>query len=305
MLSFKTLTLADADTIQNFVNKYEPYSDFNFISLYSWSLHSQIAYAMADDAIFLSLPDYITQQKIYSFLSYANPEKNLDLLLSWMRSNSLQPKLDLLPEFMKHRLEMHLSALSADYTIADNRDAYDYVISPAKVAEALGAEYSDLRYKISKFDRLHGEKISSVDFDPRNPEDVRRASRLANRWAERKKARNELYEDELYAFNRFLLAAQYTDSMLYTAYEMDGELVGLASIEVVNESYAVGHFLKSDVSVSGIYYKLVHDMCRQLRELGVRYLNIEQDLGIGGLRDAKLKLRPVAFLKKFSLELED
>lgn len=304
MLSFKTLSIDDADRIESFVNRHQPYSDFNFMSLYSWSLHSQIAYAMTSDAIFLSMPDYISQQKIYSFLSYDDPESSLELMLQWMRSNSLQPRFSLLPEFMKDRLESHLRLINVPYRTSDDRDAYDYIISPSKVVDSKGADYSDLRYKMGKFNRLFGDRVKKTGFDPKNPEDAGKAARLANRWAERKKIRNELYEDELYAFNRFLQVAQRSPAMIYTAYEMDGELVGLASVEVVNKDYAVGHFLKSDISLTGIYYKLVHDMCCQLEDMRIPNLNIEQDLGIPGLREAKLRLRPVSFLKKFSLEIE-
>jgi hypothetical protein len=135
-------------------------------------------------------------------------------------------------------------------------------------------------------------------------QDIKKAAALANRWANRKKLKNEVYEYELYAFNRFLLAARDVDSLRFCAYELDGELVGLVAAEKLGNGYAIGHFLKYDPDVFGIYYHLVKAICLQLHEEKIDFINIEQDLGNPGLREAKMHLRPVNFLKKFTLEID-
>jgi len=251
----------------------------------------------------LILIDYITQQNLFTFIS-DRPVDGLLAFTDWIKSKSFMMKFDLLPMFMLKDLEVYLRNQSHGYIIKPDRDAYDYVISPAKIVNAEGSEYSDYRHKIATFNRLYAESIELKDFDPNNTNDVKLAVALANRWAERKKQRNELYEDELYAFSRFLLAAKFSENLRFCAFSQDGELVGLASTEILSDKFAVGHFLKYDPAIKSIYYKLVSSMCVQLNNEGIQYLNIEQDLGIPGLREAKLKLRPIDYLEKFSLEIK-
>lgn len=304
MLKFKTLTLDDAKPIASFVNLFLPYSDFNFVSLYSWSLHSQTKFCLTENALYLLLPDYTTQLPIATFLCRADYSQSMEEFLDLLSGRSLPAKFDLLPDVMIDRLQPYLQEKNYGFEAHENRGAHDYILDVEMVTKADGNEYSDFRYKRAKFKREYGESVKEVSFSPTNETDQRHASRLADKWAELKKLKNEIYEDEIYAFRRFLSVAKDISTMRYVALEHDGHLAGLASCEVLPTGYAIGHFLKYNTAYKGIYYTLVHRMCELLAAEGVKLLNIEQDLDIPGLREAKLRLRPVGFLKKYSLTVE-
>jgi len=46
---------------------------------------------------------------------------------------------------------------------------------------------------------------------------------------------------------------------------------------------------------------MMHVLARELAAAGVHTMNVEQDLGIPGLREHKERQRPVAILKKYTV----
>ena len=71
--------------------------------------------------------------------------------------------------------------------------------------------------------------------------------------------------------------------------------------ELLDDEYAIRHFMKADTSYKGIYSYIVSESAKILLESGKKYLNIEQDLGLANLRQAKKSYRPVQFLKKYTV----
>ena len=80
-----------------------------------------------------------------------------------------------------------------------------------------------------------------------------------------------------------------------------GRLIGYSIIELLSGGYAMGHFAKCDTQFSGITHYLYQATARAMSDRGCRYLNMQEDLGITGLRTFKMLLRPIAFLKKYAV----
>jgi len=288
MLTFTALTVSDKNKIEKFTRDFEPYSDFNFTSLYSWSLHSQVKYCLNKGVLYLILPDYITQKPVYSFLTDKDPNTVAATFAKSLNKKAL--KYDLLPQDVAERLDDNL------FEIKEDRGSFDYILDTKAFSSCKGKAYADIRYKFSRFDRLY-DNLELLDFIPNDSDQLKDALVLAKTWAN-KKAKPELYKDEIYAFSRFLNFMKDNRSIETVAYKNKNRLVAFAAYETVG-NYAIGHFLKYDPTYAGIYYKLVHEVCKRLSDNDVEMLNIEQDLDIRGLRQAKMHLRPLKFLKKY------
>jgi hypothetical protein len=59
--------------------------------------------------------------------------------------------------------------------------------------------------------------------------------------------------------------------------------------------------MKGDTNYKGVYSFLVSESARQLLKKGKKYTNIEQDLGLPGLRQAKRSYAPAVMLKKYTI----
>jgi|GEM_PF-2504383 len=303
MLEFKTLTFSDFDTINEFVNKLEFYSDFNFLSLFSWSLHSQTSYCLDDDCLYISLPDYITQEMSYSFLAKNNYSECFIKYCEWLTRMSFPLKFNLIPQIVKEKLMDDL--ILTDYRVeaVKDRDSFDYVISPSKISQALGSEFSDFRYKIKRFEKEFGNNMNIRKLNTNSDKDIVSCIELANKWASKDKDNPTAHKDEIDAYIRFLHAAKRLDNLITVLFTYNDEVVAFAACELLDNTRAIGHFLKYDPAYQGIYYYVVNNICKQLYALGIKELNIEQDLGIPGLRQAKMYLRPSRLLEKYSLEV--
>jgi hypothetical protein len=82
---------------------------------------------------------------------------------------------------------------------------------------------------------------------------------------------------------------------------VDRVMVAFHIYELVGRGWAVGHFTKAVREPAGASLYGWLEVARSLRLAGVHTLNYEQDLGIPGLRDFKRRLRPIGFLRKFSI----
>lgn len=64
------------------------------------------------------------------------------------------------------------------------------------------------------------------------------------------------------------------------------------------------HVLKADPEMTGLYQVMLQEFLKD--EAGrFRYVNMEQDLGIPGLRKSKLSYHPCAMIRKYTVTLKE
>jgi len=81
---------------------------------------------------------------------------------------------------------------------------------------------------------------------------------------------------------------------------MRDKLVGYSINEILNNGYALGNFQQADLQSSeALYSLLMQEVAVHLDERGCNHLNLEQDLGIIGLRNWKMSYGPTVLLKKY------
>ena len=74
--------------------------------------------------------------------------------------------------------------------------------------------------------------------------------------------------------------------------------------EKLNDATFVCHFEKADPFLEGAAQLVNREFCRAFSG-GYTYLNREQDLGVSGLREAKLSYHPTGMVSKFTVRLAD
>lgn len=61
-------------------------------------------------------------------------------------------------------------------------------------------------------------------------------------------------------------------------------------------------FTKADINYRGSFQFIDQKRAEYFYNLGYKFLNLEQDLGIPGLQQAKLSWNPVGYLKKYTIK---
>jgi hypothetical protein len=82
---------------------------------------------------------------------------------------------------------------------------------------------------------------------------------------------------------------------------VDQKLAAFVIFELRQKNWAVAYFEKADQSIIGVSQYMKRYLAAQLMAMGCEYISFEEDLGLVGLRHAKLSYRPVFFLKKYTI----
>ncbi len=82
---------------------------------------------------------------------------------------------------------------------------------------------------------------------------------------------------------------------------IDNKLEAFTIGEKINENIALIHIEKANQNIKGLYQYINQQFL--LNEFpNVKYVNREEDLGLDGLREAKLSYHPCKFIEKYSIK---
>lgn len=81
---------------------------------------------------------------------------------------------------------------------------------------------------------------------------------------------------------------------------IDGVLQSFALGEALNSNTFVWHFMKANTDFPGLYQLTHHEFAKKIPD-NYLYINMEQDLGIEGLRTAKERWFPCAMVNKYAI----
>src|SRR3989344_6357117 len=95
---FKNLELSDKEDVEKFTGKFPPYSDFNFVSMWSWDIKGEMRLSMLNENLVVRFTDYLTGEPFYSFLGDNKVNETVEELLEFSKKESLPLELKLIPE---------------------------------------------------------------------------------------------------------------------------------------------------------------------------------------------------------------
>jgi hypothetical protein len=289
----KKIELSDKETVKSFTTPYPPYSDFNFTSMWSWDTDGEMALAQLNGNLVVRFTDYVTCEPFYSFIGSSDVDATARTLLETSARQGLAPVLKLVPESAAVMLNADIFRAEADPAHAD------YMLSVERLHTFAGSAFQQKRRRLRQFLNVNPSAQLEV-LDVRQGDIVDKIKGLFTRWFANKNASGTLDDDHEYkAFCRCIDFPSHL--MTYGVYVGDA-FVAFIMLEDVGGGFAICHFEKADMTT----YQHVMPFLRQqvgcvLSERQFIYVNMEQDLGIEGLRFSKLSYAPDHYLKKYSV----
>ena len=159
-----------------------------------------------------------------------------------------------------------------------------------------GQRFAHARHNVSKFLRSCPD-VSVVQLDLESAGVREEINQLRTTWSYDK---GLSLPNEKAAMER-LLAVSTALQLIGTGVYQHGSLIAFSIIELLENGYAMGHFAKCDGGFSGLSHYLYQATARATSSRGCQFLNVQEDLGIAGLRTFKMLLRPISFLKKYAV----
>ena len=296
---FKEITIEDREILNPYFDlvDYEA-CEYNFNTLYMWQHAYKTAYHIGDNFAVL-VGEY--EGEVFSILPLAKKEdlpKVIDFVLDYFKE--IEEKL-----YFRGITEEVVDYLKEQYgdrfEYVAERDIFDYVYDGEILRTLKGRKNSKKRnhinYFLSEYEgRFEYRLLGKADFD-----DCRQ---LLDDWTVNKEENNNIEEgvdDERLGIEK--LFAHYDegcDRLKIAGIYIDGKLEAFTMGELLNDNMALIHIEKANPEIRGLYpyinqQFLVHEFP------DVEFVNREEDMGIEGLRKAKLSSHPCKFVEKYTV----
>lgn len=296
--SFRAFDSGDKSWYTSFYEKFDPYADFYYGNLLTWlNLNDDLEVSQLNDNIIFRFTDAFSKSTLtqsYTLLGESHADNTLQSIII---NTPLNSPITMIPECFVLNLSDELKDVAVE-----NRDNWDYIYDVGNFVALDGPNYRRVRYQINAFSRLFGE-YTAVDFKPLNTKEQGAGLiRDLKSWGLAYQYGNDPEEIENIALQKRLISLSGAGSHLLSL-KIRGRVEGFVVFTFpINKCDAIVHHIKCSYRYEHMFDYLFFETMRFLYENGVKTLNLEQDLGIKGLREHKMLLRPSGFLKKYSIE---
>ena len=298
MISFEKLELSRKAHLDTYLLQAgKEACEYSFANLFLWGRKK-----IAERDGFLLIQSQFDRKNVYIFpVGTGDPKPALDAIIHDSQKRGISCCLATLTEAECRLVEQLYPGKFRFYC---DRDSYDYVYAIDDLADLKGRKFQKKRNHLNRFEQEHPDaKIVTLDESNRVA-----AFRLAERWYD---SRCAAAPEEDYHLEHLALHRAFA---FYTQLEMDGvvlvdqgEVIAFAMGSRLNADTFDIHFEKALNTTDGAYAAVNRGFARYLREKypEVKWLNREDDLGIEGLRKAKLSYHPDHMVEKCWAELQE
>jgi hypothetical protein len=290
--SFSRLSLKHQEDIDRAISKFPPYCDYTFASIYPWDSLNQIELSSLSGNLIVKFTDYVTDEPFLSFLGTNRIVETIDNLFEYAQNSpNLLKTLKLIPEG-----NLQGTALPHRFQVAEDPDNFDYVYAVEDLVNLRGEKYRQKRNEINNFNKKYSARVAQLD--PKSDETWPQIESVLNLWSNRQLAKGNDAKNDVLAVKRTLEIASLIKLLIF-GFFVAGKLRGYTFVELNEGGYSTDLFEHADVSFDGIFPFQRHQVALDLRRLGYKFLNNQQDLGLAGLKHSKKLWHPAFYLKKY------
>jgi uncharacterized protein len=290
---FKRLELSDLTEVTSITHRFAPYSDFNFVSMWSWDISDGCEISTLHGNLVVRMNDYVSGSPFYTFIGDSFHTETAQEIAFRSDSEGLGTSVRLLPEFVAQRLDRSRVVYEMDM------DGSDYILSTTRIKRFEGQDYRTKRKEANRFARENPTfTLTRLDLGDRAV--VSKIRNCFETWALRKGTPQTYELSEFKAMNRLLHAIDFLPEVRGLGVFVGTEMVAFALIELVQQRHGMGHYLKANTEYPGVCSFLMRELGELLSAEGYDHLNVQQDLGITGLRQNKGSYIPANYLRKYT-----
>ncbi len=289
---FRELRIEDKSRLDAAFKRYNPQiSEYTFTNLFVWRETSPVLLSHLGNAI---------------LVKRWNPASNQFFLLPPIETKSIVSLVkeiliktgerDFPPLYGLDRLQAE-SLKREGFTIREMRDYWDYLYAVRDLRDLPGSKYYTKRKNIKNCLAAY-----NPTYTPITEEIVDQCLQLQTKWCDLRSCDTipGLEAEHRAIKETFLHFSDWT--VFGGAVLVDGAVEAFTLGERLNEDTAVIHFEKANPNIPGLYQVINQWFCTQALQ-DFQYVNREQDLGVPGLRRAKLSYHPTAFIEKYMVTL--
>lgn len=191
------------------------------------------------------------------------------------------------------RLDNFKAHFGEKYFFEENRDAFDYIYLREDLANLSGKKYHSKRNHISAF-----SKKQDWVFKPITAENVADVKLCAEKWYKENREKEDKYlRHEKCGVETILNNMELLGVRGGAVYVGENVVAFTLGSKISGEIFDI-HIEKALNDYAEAYTVINREFARTLTEF--KYINREDDMGLEGLRKAKLSYKPAILLKKYA-----
>lgn len=294
MLSLQKITLDKKEIFDKFYKNMEA-SIYNFTNLYMWSGNDSIKYFEADGFIVPVFQFGKNPPTTLFPVGEGDFEAAINKTISFLKEKGVNPVFSQLTLKMTEKLQEHFPDR---FEYIPNRNAADYVYEVEKMISHSGKKLHSKKNHLNYF-----KKTYNFEYKKLTESDMADCKKLFNTWHEEKDDALKLIGESKDATFKVLDnfdALGVKGGGIY----VDGELIAFSVGEKITEEMALIHLEVASPEFRGAFNIMNQQFCENEWH-NLKYVNREEDMGLEGLRKAKLAYCPVFLVDRWNAVLKD
>ena len=291
---FRPVTIGDREFFVNHYRKYpQVHSDNTFTNMVCWNPYAHYEYATVRGNLILS--STIDEQTAFRPpIGPRDPGVLDDVIRLAVAEGSDEPLV-----LVDDPAKSWINGIYPDLPFFPRRNYFEYIDRTKDLADLPGKKFLTIRHHLNKFQRNCEPEIEPIT--GKNLNDVRD---FLVRWCEWKNCDSEpILTHERDAV--FFAISHFVElGLMGLAIRVRGSIGAIALFEPINETTAVVHFEKGLPDCEGIYKSINQETARLLVDR-FPFINRESDMGVSGLREAKMRYHPDHMIEVYYTKKED
>lgn len=299
MIEFKPLDLNDGKIFIKYLNDYNFNTyEYSFLNLYLWRKYCKVEYAIIKDALVIKKTDENKGSFFMQPLGYSD-ENLYDIvneLIEYKKKNNAK---FLFGDIEEPFLEVLKRRYGDNIQYYKDIKNFDYIYEAKKLINLNG---NKLRKRKSQYNQF----IMDYSFELKDIHDKEVSKdciNFAKLWFKNQNHKSSQLAFEVEGIKDVLNNLKDLNAIGMAVY-VYGNIAGFTIGEKVNRRMAIIHIEKGDISYKGIYAFINRTFAKKYLK-NIIYINRQEDIGIEGLRRAKLAYDPIRLEKKYLVNIDE
>jgi len=286
MLDYKIIDIDDIDVYRKFMgNSCEFSCENSFVNLLVWQCAYNNMMAISDGQLFIK--SGAGSKECFRLPIGGNMEEGLRKIKEYCGEKA--------PAFWiqeGERLDEAKEYLSKSYVFEENRDAFDYIYLQSDLSSLSGKKYHSKRNHISSFSKKYNWRYEDI-----TENNLSKVKECADLWYKQNGDKTDSHL--LCERNGIEIILNNRERLMVKggAIFVEDKVVAFTLGSAINDEIFDIHIEKALKDYAESYTVINREFAKSLSDY--KYLNREDDLGLEGLRKAKLSYKPHILLKKY------
>ncbi|MCL2130959.1 MAG: phosphatidylglycerol lysyltransferase domain-containing protein [Lentimicrobiaceae bacterium] len=297
MFEFKNLTVKDRAVVQPLLQQFsQQFCNFSFANQILWGEPFHAQFAITDEMLLLRFQ--LNEEHYFHFpMGKGDPKPILEKMMEYAKQQNVTFGLSPISEEMKLFLEVNFPNR---FTFSSSRNYYDYLYQTKDLIELKGKHYQPKRNHINKFKKLY-----NYAYAPITQRDISDCLETHEQWIAEQDCGGEKcpFEQETCAVKTALNnfeAIGMTGGLL----RVDGKVAAFTLGQAINAATFDVCIEKALSEYEGAY-AMINQQFLVHHAADFPFVNREEDMGVEGLRKAKLSYQPYRLLVKYRAVLNE